>query len=607
MLDECKGDKFEEVLASFSTVVLQKVLAAESNENPSVVKRLALARKVPSKDQESLLPLAVAHRASLTAVLRRKAVLKTRYTEFQRLLDEKERELAQRTEHLGAIEESGAAKFVPNHAIQGIKRQFDVHWQGDIRWVDVIVKGGEHDTCDSLFETEFSELWPSLNEGTLHETTVINQHGLFQDLEKTIANQQARLQHWKAAKDDLISTPKLTAPTKISCLDPSKSHGIELDLSRHKDISFDPRKPLGREKAQAMADKSSAPSMIDEYARLVDSMQAELATVGKGRRQGVKSSKRDRNSIFPVPLGGRDIAIESDRPQSPGRESGGNFDSAVVKNPWPTSRPSMNLPSAQWDGGDAYTSHISTGDLSNSLHESTEIAELKEKDAGTLDNGPESDTKTVPETEEAHIELEVLGEDEVLVQQIISSTRNATPSPARPKRSLVERTRQSMGFSSLEALNKFPNSEATALPPPTSSNIVDSSPSLSAKSKTLLERTRQSMSLMPSNSLEPRKSVYRSRHSKAYPTNQFETPNKQQTTTNFIEDTTPPEKLFTQEADYASVFKSRPKIALSPTVSPELRELNETDEFDENSSEDDALGHGGGSPSIKRMGKVGRF
>jgi hypothetical protein len=30
----------------------------------------------------------------------------------------------------------------------------------------------------------------------------------------------------------------------------------------------------------------------------------------------------------------------------------------------------------------------------------------------------------------------------------------------------------------------------------------------------------------------------------------------------------PREELFSQEADYASVFKSRPKIALSPTFSP---------------------------------------
>jgi len=115
MLDECKGDKLEEVLISWSSAVLAKVLAAERNRNSSVARRLILNRKIALKDQESFLPLAVAHRASLTAVLRRKEQLRTRYSDFQHCLDQKEQDLARRTERLEEIEESGAARVVPNH------------------------------------------------------------------------------------------------------------------------------------------------------------------------------------------------------------------------------------------------------------------------------------------------------------------------------------------------------------------------------------------------------------------------------------------------------------------------------------------------------------
>ncbi|KAI4255092.1 MAG: hypothetical protein L6R42_006910, partial [Xanthoria sp. 1 TBL-2021] len=52
-----------------------------------------------------------------------------------------------------------------------------------------------------------------------------------------------------------------------------------------------------------------------------------------------------------------------------------------------------------------------------------------------------------------------------------------------------------------------------------------------------------------------------------YPTNQFETPKKQ---LEGLKEMTPPDVLFSPEADYASVFKSRPKIATSPSLSPTL-------------------------------------
>jgi len=45
-------------------------------------------------------------------------------------------------------------------------------------------------------------------------------------------------------------------------------------------------------------------------------------------------------------------------------------------------------------------------------------------------------------------------------------------------------------------------------------------------------------------------------------------------------DTTPRDKLFEQDAEYASVFKSRPKIAMSPVLSPELDlQMEEAEEF----------------------------
>lgn len=91
----------------------------------------------------------------------------------------------------------------------------------------------------------------------------------------------------------------------------------------------------------------------------------------------------------------------------------------------------------------------------------------------------------------------------------------------------------------------------------------------------LLERTRQSMSLLsPQPTSRPRKSVTSQlpRLSQQFPVNQFETPPRRTSSCGSVSDrsgaSTPRDELFSEDADYASVFKSRPRIATSPHCSP---------------------------------------
>ena len=98
----------------------------------------------------------------------------------------------------------------------------------------------------------------------------------------------------------------------------------------------------------------------------------------------------------------------------------------------------------------------------------------------------------------------------------------------------------------------------------------------------LLERTRHSISLAPAPAAAPqsRKSSHNRSRTSIYPINQFETPKKpgmRRSTINGIEEeessldkriATPMEKLLSPDAEYDSVFKSRPKIALSPVLTP---------------------------------------
>jgi len=152
-------------------------------------------------------------------------------------------------------------------------------------------------------------------------------------------------------------------------------------------------------------------------------------------------------------------------------------------------------------------------------------------------------------------------EEELLTEQIISLTMKTDPTPVEPKLSLVERTRQSMAVvSPIKGLD-LDDPSPPPMPPQASDKVAD--PEATTKGS-LPERTRQSISMVPAQARGPRKSMHARQSSKIYPTNQFETPRK----TSVIVELTPPEELFSPGAGYDSVFKSRPKIAFSPSTSP---------------------------------------
>lgn len=93
----------------------------------------------------------------------------------------------------------------------------------------------------------------------------------------------------------------------------------------------------------------------------------------------------------------------------------------------------------------------------------------------------------------------------------------------------------------------------------------------------LAERTRQSMAAITTHTHKPRKSLdlRKQRRMSQFPVNQFETPGKSRLTVpDTRPDATPVDKLFSEEADYDSVFKTRPKVALSPVWSPDTSSLS---------------------------------
>lgn len=155
------------------------------------------------------------------------------------------------------------------------------------------------------------------------------------------------------------------------------------------------------------------------------------------------------------------------------------------------------------------------------------------------------------------------------------SSQPKLPTPLKHQPSLVERTRESMALAKAE--EKAESGIARSEDVPSSPiHIPDSLPSGSdlklTGSATLVERTRKSMSLLPVKSRAPRTPLSK-KPSKTYPINAFETPKASHAEMPGI--SSPPEESFGENAKYASVFKSRPKIALSPTRAPSLGCMDE--------------------------------
>lgn len=573
MLDECSGEKFEELLASFSTVVLRKVMIAKKDGTPAISRSFALVTKLSQNDQKSLLPLAIAHRASLSALLRRKEQLRGRYTHFQDVLDGRRDHLDQREASLDSGKEiNGRVKLGRKETEQAMK-QIGLYWKGDAKWQEVLVGHDAKVAHDPLLDVPFEVTWGRVQGGSGASNPATESKGLLEDLETRIADQEARLQKWKQFRTELTNESSRFAANKVQSAGPKPTASIGISFDAHKDLIVG-RKMIQEPESLQYPDVLET-SRVIEYEKLVKSLKKELRDVDEPRKRGHRLVHEDVLHLGPefqlTPHIGnaqrmgklseyeqKKITREAEtspyirnsasgRTTSEGSESNRNPEiisssSKECRTPKPNEPSRTNKP------------EVSSTFGSSSTHFIANI------------NSKANDT---PDTE--------YDEDELLAAEIVSLTMNAGPSPIKGQRSLAERTRQSLASTSS---SHYTLPDAPTMPPPL---MRVPRPSLSVRpavgpdmKATLLERTRQSMSILPT---EPRKTAHKHHLSKQFPTNQFETPRKQLARAQDAEKKTPPEKLFSDDVEYASVFKSRPRIAMSPTPSPLAGEDSSIDDI----------------------------
>ncbi|EOD43443.1 hypothetical protein UCRNP2_9810 [Neofusicoccum parvum UCRNP2] len=186
MLDECKGDKFMEILVVFSTAVVKKKLSGRKlrRKNVPIARQYATATALSVPQQASLLPLAIAHKAALTNVLRRRDDMRERYMDFGDLLEQKSQEAMDRNEKCGEVLETleESQRDLPDAA--SIKRVLHDNWLGNPEWIEVMVQGDQPESDNNMFQMQFADIWQRVQLGQEIEEEVSQHHNWFSPLGK---------------------------------------------------------------------------------------------------------------------------------------------------------------------------------------------------------------------------------------------------------------------------------------------------------------------------------------------------------------------------------------------------------------------------------------
>lgn len=632
MLDDCKGDKFEEVLLLFSATVLRKQLLSSRRTQPSFIGRnLELSKNIDKRELSTVNTLSLAYRASLARTLQSRATLDLTLNNFRTALYEKTNDYHQR--HLKLLESQNETSLALSPQSEELtRRELRQNWVGSIEGCDALLAGAKAASADPYMDASFDGLWHHFRQGTAPQVPP-ERISLLESLQSRVVEQDDRLRLWKAYKDVFEESNKPVNPSQVSSAPLSQdvtaeAHGLDI-FNQHRNIRVEQTTPV-------FVNPWVGPMM--DYEHVVQDMKQALSEVRKRKQKQhgganhaaplVDSTRRTntmpRQAPIPVFLGGsKDPKEDLFSPlKRPLLESTNSTPVTIRNVPHQThqwlsrtySQP-VTTPQSVKSGYDvelgsrinfSYGSGLSPREFtepSPSVHRdrerhvkastpiSTNGREVSPQLEAVASNTTHYDSVVSrqensiddPVTSLEH-KIEKMGvEDRERLSPPLDlpdyspPTHSSPPAPIYRQRSpqeqpdLSERARMSLA--------SFRSSEnSQPLPQPTSDapQLIESVETSSAESRriSLAERALMSMNQASLNPQPQCRTTTKERpRSSFFPSTaaQFSTPMKSgRNSLGGTLDTTPRDRLFEQDAEYASVFKSRPKIAMSPVLSPQL-------------------------------------
>ena len=449
--------------------------------------------------------LSLAYKHALVSQLKERGALERRWRKFGRALNSAA-DLVQAEEDRA----SGSPKKdkkLPKRTVDRVHEHVRANWEGDNQWVDIVVSGASGRSNFGILDGSFSDVWKHASQDALYSIRTRDTEDLLHDLEDRVHVQSSRLEKWKLMRE----SPSEAAET-VTTAQPQAPHSS----SEAWDSPRAPRNPT----SELREPKHSRPAE---------------SRIAKASRGGINDR---RTTGGPMTRSKSERQCEIERP-----------------------------PAALKTERKGRTYHLRSRTAENlkypALHEETDaqLSPFRGKDnspslVGHVDALGSGD------------QIEDTGHDPSLTKEPV----RAVPE-SKPMLSLAERTRMSMARSS--PLKRDPVAVSEPLDswtqidmPPSTKDVGAVAPlHTTVPFESLADRARQSMNLMTAKTpaqKRPRKartsSLNETRRAGA---GKYSQPAEDLTDTTWLEET-----LQNMDADYEAVFKSRPRVALSPVLSP---------------------------------------
>lgn len=528
MLDDCKGDRFEELLAKFAIVVLRKCFSGR--EDLPLVTRLLLDQ--PTGHGLDLSALSLAYRSSLQDQIQRRHKIQSHYEVQHDLLERCGFQVQQRhRDVLGRLSEPRAGSELDIQYLKSV-------WSGDLRWLEILLSDlpatPKPDSVADFLNGSGEELFKTSQSGT--------SEALVNDLDQKIHIHASWLKRWKLFQTSMEDTDHADAYSTNTIASPTQN---PYSFDKHQDLTL----------SLNASTSGDGIKMNEEHADLLQRMKNDLEGAepdlrrGMGDGNNVQAEARvwneANNGIYGQGSVGEDCSKSEASNTAPTASHDQRSDMLARPTPEPQNPLQSETVTQKQDWGtDVADRHAAS--VCTPSHTGKGTSDRRQK------MPYDSSARELPTTDGGNS----------LEHRTRVSLANILISHDEPKQVSRPRT----GEVELQQ-----NNPAWSSSPP----IADSKPSLA-------ERTRQSISLLDRLS-EVKTQTQKSRTSRVsqlFPVNQFETPRRSLTPrralTPLSGDSTPREQLFSDEADEASVFKSRVRIALSPLISPERAMIDDS-------------------------------
>ncbi|KAI8956129.1 HAUS augmin-like complex subunit 6 N-terminus-domain-containing protein [Xylaria longipes] len=604
MLDECKGERLEEVLAVFSSAVLKKLVAERSLNSgpeyrPTISESVSLENWGYTGNRTELNGLLLAHKASLKSMLAKKNAAREKYRNFEELLAMKERGIARRREQAKAIAQDALMQVSDTEKTE-VRRILRNTWAGNEQWVDGLL-GGCSSLKSGLLSTPFNDVWSGVQAGNitdLEEQTA----GLLEQLEQRVHRQKSRLQKWEDFRKSTFGDvrPRLShdPPGK------EKKKEIGFDFTAHLNFDFD------KVKGSAYTKFDNQPS---EYAELLHGLTMELggfkSTTIPDFSQLITGTRRvptiNTSSQFTIreptadPVS--DLSEWEDEPEAVPQlnvsGSSNNGDARPTAISSKLAAPQRRLPAPHENRKASPTSREDAVEFSekhrrprlkpcpikvehkpNSIEDNEFHITSQNEDTQFRSSQPDQPQSVTTMNDTMPPPPRPKSPTQALADEILNSMNTASPSPVKKSRytlSLAERTRMSMTRQSFASFE--PEDETPQVSPVKASHTRENSGSATNNDlergeeyEDLITRTRRSMAgfeaVRQKAQLERRRSQRKSkvaqRKDNYFPKVDEEAVGDLSVVEGLIED---------GQEDYEAIFKSRPRIATSPAPSPTRR------------------------------------